>query len=32
MNHTLLEKLFHKYGDFVRTGPSEITVFHPDVS
>ncbi|KUI64406.1 Tryprostatin B 6-hydroxylase [Cytospora mali] len=31
MNHFFLEDLFQRYGDFVRTGPSEITVFHPDV-
>lgn len=30
-NHLLLEKLHRQYGDFVRTGPSEITCFHPDV-
>lgn len=29
-NHLLLEKLHRQYGDFVRTGPSEITIFHPD--
>lgn len=31
MNHFYLDDLFRRYGDFVRTGPSEITVFHPDV-
>lgn len=31
MNHVFLEDLYQKYGEFVRTGPSEITVFHPDV-
>ncbi|KAJ5618243.1 hypothetical protein N7528_006886 [Penicillium herquei] len=30
-NHFLMDKLRREYGDFVRTGPSEITVFHPDV-
>ncbi|KAJ5720411.1 uncharacterized protein N7483_008345 [Penicillium malachiteum] len=30
-NHLLLKSLHHQYGDFVRTGPSEITVYHPDV-
>ncbi|KAK2745695.1 hypothetical protein FQN57_003592 [Myotisia sp. PD_48] len=30
-NHLVLDELHQKYGDFVRTGPSEITVFHPDV-
>lgn len=30
-NHFFLESLFQRYGEFVRTGPSEITVFHPDV-
>ncbi|KAL2814652.1 benzoate 4-monooxygenase cytochrome P450 [Aspergillus granulosus] len=30
-NHFFLEKVYRKYGDFVRTGPSEVTVFHPDV-
>lgn len=25
-----LEKLHNKYGDFVRTGPNEITIFTPD--
>ncbi|OJK01623.1 hypothetical protein ASPACDRAFT_26755 [Aspergillus aculeatus ATCC 16872] len=28
-NHLLLDKLHQEYGDFVRTGPNEITVFHP---
>ncbi|KAI1207910.1 putative benzoate 4-monooxygenase cytochrome P450 [Annulohypoxylon truncatum] len=28
-NHLLLEKLRHEYGNFVRTGPNEITIFHP---
>ncbi|KAH8595452.1 cytochrome P450 [Bisporella sp. PMI_857] len=30
-NHIYLDNLRKKYGDFVRTGPSEITCFHPDV-
>ncbi|KAJ5660213.1 hypothetical protein N7507_006664, partial [Penicillium longicatenatum] len=30
-NHFFMEKLQKEYGDFVRTGPGEITVFHPDV-
>jgi cytochrome P450 len=30
LNHLFLDGLNKKYGDFVRTGPSEITVFHPD--
>lgn len=30
-NHFFMAKLHAQYGDFVRTGPSEITVFHPDV-
>ncbi|CEL09984.1 hypothetical protein ASPCAL13111 [Aspergillus calidoustus] len=30
-NHFFLEKVHRKYGDVVRTGPSEVTVFHPDV-
>lgn len=29
MNHFFLDSLHKKYGDFVRTGPTEITVFHP---
>lgn len=29
-NHLVLDRLHAKYGDFVRTGPSEITVFLPD--
>ncbi|KAI1436364.1 cytochrome P450 [Xylaria sp. CBS 124048] len=31
MNHKVLYGLREKYGDFVRTGPSEVAVFHPDV-
>ncbi|GAP90252.2 putative cytochrome p450 [Rosellinia necatrix] len=30
-NHLVLDKLHRRFGDFVRTGPSEITVFHPAV-
>ncbi|KAJ5899378.1 hypothetical protein N7495_004122 [Penicillium taxi] len=30
-NFLVLEDLHRQYGDFVRTGPSEITVYHPDV-
>ncbi|KAK4185891.1 cytochrome P450 [Podospora australis] len=30
-NHLFLDKIHKQYGDFVRTGPQEITVFHPDV-
>ncbi|KAI2794603.1 hypothetical protein POX_a01202 [Penicillium oxalicum] len=30
-NYRLLMKLHHQYGDFVRTGPGELTIFHPDV-
>ncbi|KAK5992326.1 Tryprostatin B 6-hydroxylase [Cladobotryum mycophilum] len=30
-NHLVLESIHRKYGDFVRTGPSEVTVYHPDV-
>ncbi|RYP50369.1 hypothetical protein DL769_010958 [Monosporascus sp. CRB-8-3] len=30
-NHRVLYNLHKQYGDFVRTGPSEIAVFHPDV-
>ncbi|KAJ5125658.1 hypothetical protein N7526_007835 [Penicillium atrosanguineum] len=30
-NYLVLERLHNQYGDFVRTGPSEITVYHPDV-
>ncbi|KAI5864893.1 cytochrome P450 [Durotheca rogersii] len=28
--HMFLDDLHKKYGDFVRTGPNEITIFHPD--
>ncbi|KAL4862756.1 hypothetical protein BDV12DRAFT_202746 [Aspergillus spectabilis] len=30
-NHFLLADLHRRYGDFVRTGPSELTIYHPDV-
>ncbi|CAJ2507920.1 Uu.00g091060.m01.CDS01 [Anthostomella pinea] len=30
-NHELLDRLHQEYGDFVRTGPSEITVYRPEV-
>ncbi|KAF2649441.1 putative benzoate 4-monooxygenase cytochrome P450 [Lophiostoma macrostomum CBS 122681] len=30
-NHLLLDNLHKQYGDFVRTGPTEITVFTPEV-
>ncbi|KAL4799122.1 cytochrome P450 [Aspergillus venezuelensis] len=30
-NHFLLADLHARYGDFVRTGPSELTVFHPSI-
>ncbi|ORX94170.1 cytochrome P450 [Clohesyomyces aquaticus] len=28
-NHLVLESLYKTYGQFVRTGPNEITIFHP---
>lgn len=28
-NHLVLERMHQEYGDFVRTGPNEITIFHP---
>ncbi|RAH58924.1 cytochrome P450 [Aspergillus piperis CBS 112811] len=28
-NHLVLDELHQKYGTFVRTGPAEITIFHP---
>ncbi|KAK5993999.1 Cytochrome P450 monooxygenase FCK2 [Cladobotryum mycophilum] len=31
MNHVLLDKLHKQYGDFVRTGPSEITIYRPEI-
>ncbi|KAI5862504.1 cytochrome P450 [Durotheca rogersii] len=30
-NHIVLDKLHRKYGDFVRTGPSELTIFRPEI-
>ncbi|KAF4630617.1 hypothetical protein G7Y89_g7519 [Cudoniella acicularis] len=30
-NYLILDQLHYQYGDFVRTGPSELTVFHPAV-
>ncbi|KAI1760134.1 cytochrome P450 [Hypoxylon sp. FL1150] len=30
-NHILLGDLQTRYGDFVRTGPQELTIIHPDV-
>ncbi|RAL06171.1 cytochrome P450 [Aspergillus ibericus CBS 121593] len=30
-NHRVLEDLRLQYGDFVRTGPNELTIFHPDI-
>ena len=30
-NHLLLDHLHHQYGDFVRTGPDELTIFNPEV-
>ena len=30
-NHIVLDRLHKKYGDVVRTGPAEVTVFTPDV-
>ncbi len=30
-NHRLLDRLHDEYGQFVRTGPEELTVFHPEV-
>ncbi|KUI57709.1 Tryprostatin B 6-hydroxylase [Cytospora mali] len=30
-NYLLLDELYHEYGPFVRTGPGELTVFHPEV-
>ncbi|KEY67605.1 hypothetical protein S7711_08275 [Stachybotrys chartarum IBT 7711] len=29
-NHLVLDKLHQQYGDFVRTGPNEITIFDPE--
>ena len=30
-NHLLLDSMYQKYGQFVRTGPEEITIFHPEI-
>ena len=30
-NHLLLDKMHQQYGQFVRTGPEELTIFHPEV-
>ncbi|KAI1089758.1 cytochrome P450 [Rostrohypoxylon terebratum] len=30
-NHLFLDKLYRQYGEFVRTGPQELTIVHPDV-
>ncbi|KAI0838421.1 cytochrome P450 [Hypoxylon sp. FL0890] len=30
-NYLFLEDLRQRYGDFVRTGPAEVTIFHPEV-
>lgn len=30
-NHLVLDEMHRKYGDIVRTGPAEVTVFTPDV-
>ncbi|PYI01926.1 benzoate 4-monooxygenase cytochrome P450 [Aspergillus sclerotiicarbonarius CBS 121057] len=30
-NYRVLEELHAQYGDFVRTGPNELTIFHPDI-
>ncbi|KAK7941421.1 benzoate 4-monooxygenase cytochrome P450 [Apiospora aurea] len=30
-NHVVLHKLHEQYGDFVRTGPSELTVYRPEI-
>ena len=30
-NHLLLDALHPQYGQFVRTGPQEITIYHPEV-
>ncbi|OKL58794.1 hypothetical protein UA08_05857 [Talaromyces atroroseus] len=29
-NYVVMEEMHKKYGDFVRTGPNELTIFHPD--
>ena len=30
-NHILLERLYQQYGTYVRTGPEELTIIHPEV-
>ncbi|PWY96633.1 benzoate 4-monooxygenase cytochrome P450 [Aspergillus sclerotioniger CBS 115572] len=30
-NYRVLDDLHTQYGDFVRTGPNELTIFHPDI-
>ncbi|KAF4629298.1 hypothetical protein G7Y89_g8848 [Cudoniella acicularis] len=30
-NHFLLDDIYRKYGEIVRTGPEELTIFHPEV-
>ncbi|KUI73735.1 Tryprostatin B 6-hydroxylase [Cytospora mali] len=30
-NHLKMHELYQRYGSFVRTGPEEITVFHPEI-
>ncbi|OOF94575.1 hypothetical protein ASPCADRAFT_26369, partial [Aspergillus carbonarius ITEM 5010] len=30
-NYRVLDNLHTQYGDFVRTGPNELTIFHPDI-
>lgn len=30
-NHVVLDSMYQKYGDFVRTGPSELTIFRPEI-
>ncbi|KAG4415830.1 hypothetical protein IFR04_011010 [Cadophora malorum] len=29
-NHLLMDELCHRYGTFVRTGPEEVSIFHPE--
>jgi hypothetical protein len=30
-NHVLLDRLYHEYGPYIRTGPEELTVIHPEM-
>ncbi|KAL8670626.1 MAG: hypothetical protein Q9168_004837 [Polycauliona sp. 1 TL-2023] len=30
-NHLLMQRMHQKYGDFVRTGPNELTIFDPEI-